>query len=93
MKMWSIKMLPVSVTLAVLALVLFAGAMEQPAAGESLPQTPLLEQGSAVPPYNPPIVNSPSERVIQSNQSFQLNRGVGINPMNRDEYVREQLNK
>jgi hypothetical protein len=71
---------------------LLAGT-EQPAAAESLPQTPLLEQGPAAAPYNPPVVNSPSERVIQSDQSFQLNRGVGNNPTNRDEYVRQQLNK
>jgi hypothetical protein len=31
--------------------------------------------------------------VIQSDQSFQFNRGVGNNPTNGDEYVREQLNK
>jgi hypothetical protein len=35
---------------------------------------------------------SPSERVMQSDQSFQL-RGLGNNPTNRDEYLREQLNE
>lgn len=43
MKMWSNKM-PISVTLAVLALVLVAAGTEQPAAAESLPQTPLLSK-------------------------------------------------
>ncbi|MFZ2144311.1 MAG: hypothetical protein WAV78_46565, partial [Xanthobacteraceae bacterium] len=60
---------------------------------EGLPRTPLIEQGPAVAPYNPPAVNNPSERVMQSDQSFQLDRGIGNNPTNRDEYVREQLNK
>jgi hypothetical protein len=34
-----------------------------------------------------------SDSVAQSDQSFQFNRGVDNNPANRDEYVREQLNK
>jgi len=34
-----------------------------------------------------PIAN-PSAGVMQSNQSFQLNRGLGNNPINRDAYVR-----
>jgi hypothetical protein len=38
-------------------------------------------------------VNNPSERGMQSDQSFQLDRGISNNPTNRDEYVREQLNK
>jgi hypothetical protein len=70
-----------------------AVGVEQAAAQEGLPRTPLIEQGPAVAPYNPPAVNNPSERVMQSDQSFQLDRGIGNNPTNRDEYVREQLNK
>ena len=56
-----------------------------------LPRTPLLGPSLAVGPYNPPAINSPSDRVIQSDQSFQLNSGVGNNPTGRDAYVREQL--
>jgi hypothetical protein len=67
--------------------------VSQVSSTEGLPRTPLLEQGPAVAPYNPPALNNPSERVMQSDQSFQLNRGIGNNPTNRDEYVREQLNK
>ena len=68
---------------------------------EALPRTPLIEQGPAVAPYNPPALGSPSDSVAQSDQSFQFNR-CGVrrtntdsqnNPANRDEYVREQLNK
>jgi hypothetical protein len=80
-------------TLAALVLVFSAVGVEQAAAQEGLPRTPLIEQGPAVAPYNPPALNNPSERVMQSDQSFQLNRGIGNNPTNRDEYVREQLNK
>lgn len=57
-----------------------------------LPRTPLLVQPSAVAPYNPPPINNPSERVMQFNQSFPLNRGLGNNPTDRDAYVRYHLN-
>jgi len=92
MKMMAMKMeRPMLVTLATLVLVFAAVGAKQAAA---LPQTPLLDQGpAAVAPYNPPVLNNPSERVMQSDQSFSLNRGVGNNPTNRGEYVREQLNK
>jgi len=56
-----------------------------------LPRTPLLSQ-SPVTPYNPPSVNNPGERVMQSNQSFPLNGGTGNNSADRDTYVREHLN-
>ena len=59
---------------------------------QGLPRTPSLVQPPAVAPYNPPPINSPSDRVMQSNQSFQLNRGLGNNPTDRDAYVRYHLN-
>ena len=84
---------PILVTLAALVLVFFALGVEQAAAQEGLPRTPLIEQGPAVAPYNPPALSNPSAGVMQSDQSFSLNRGIDNNPSNRDEYVREQLNK
>jgi hypothetical protein len=54
-----------------------------------LPRTPLMGQSPAVAPYNPPPINNPSEEIMQSNQSFPLNRGLGNNPTDRDTYVRE----
>jgi hypothetical protein len=45
MKMWTAKMAPVSVTLAALVLVFAAVGVEQAAAQEGLPRTPLIEQG------------------------------------------------
>jgi hypothetical protein len=78
------------VTVGALVLAFSALGVEQAA---SLPRTPLLEQGTTVAPYNPPAVNNPSERIIQSDQSFPLNAGIGNNSSNRDEYVREQLTK
>jgi len=43
--------------------------------------------------YIPPPVNNPSERINQLNQSFPLNGGLGLNPSNRDEYIRYNLNR
>jgi hypothetical protein len=57
-----------------------------------LPQTPLMGPPLGVAPYSPPAINSPSDRVMESNQSFQLNRGLGNNPSNRDAYVRYHVN-
>jgi hypothetical protein len=63
-----------------------------PVSSGGLPRTPLLVNPSAVAPYNPPPINNPSERVMQSNQSFPMNRGLGNNPTDRDAYVRYRLN-
>ena len=41
-----------------------------------------------VAPYQPPAINSFSDRVIGYNESFTFNAGVGNNPTNRDAYVR-----
>ena len=64
-----------------------------PAGSSSLPRTPSLGPPLAVTPYNPPAINSPSDRVIQSNQSFPLNGGLGNNPSNLDAYIRYNLNR
>jgi hypothetical protein len=73
-----------------IATVITAQAFAQ--AANALPQTPLLGPPLAVAPYSPPAINSPSDSIMQSNQSFQLNEGLGNNPTNRDAYVREHLN-
>jgi hypothetical protein len=44
-------------------------------------------------PYIPPPVNNPSERINQLNQSFPLNGGLGVNPTDRDSYIRYNLNR
>ena len=64
-----------------------------PAGPSGLPRTPLLGPPLAVTPYNPPAINSPSDRVIQSNQTFPLNGGLGNNPSNRDAYIRYNLSR
>jgi hypothetical protein len=64
-----------------------------PAGSSSLPRTPSLGPPLAVTPYNPPAISSPSDRVIQSNQSFPLNGGLGNNPSTRDAYIRYNLSR
>jgi hypothetical protein len=64
-----------------------------PHGSASLARTPSLGPPLAVTPYNPPAINSPSDRVIQSNQSFPLNGGLGNNPSNRDAYIRYNLSR
>jgi hypothetical protein len=49
-----------------------------------LPLTPV----TPVAPYVPPAVSNPSARIMQYNQSFPLNGGLGLNPTDRDSYVR-----
>ena len=44
-------------------------------------------------PYIPPPVDNPSERINQLNHSFPLDRGLGFNPTNRDEYIRYNFNR
>jgi hypothetical protein len=48
--------------------------------------------GGTKGPYSPPALSNPSDRVMQSDQSFPLDRGVGNNPTNLGAYVREQVN-
>jgi hypothetical protein len=45
-----------------------------------------------VAPYQPPPINSFSDRVNGCNQSFTFNGGLGNNPTNRDAYVRSCAN-
>jgi hypothetical protein len=52
----------------------------------------LTLQRPPVGPYVPPPINSFSDRVIQCNQSFTFNAGVGNNPVGRDAYVRSCAN-
>jgi hypothetical protein len=58
----------------------------QPTPSLTLPQPP-------AGPYIPPPINNPSERIMQFNQSFPLNGGLGNNPTNRDDYIRYNLTK
>ena len=43
--------------------------------------------------YTPPQIANPSERIKDLNSSFPLNGGLGLNPSNRDDYIRYNLNR
>jgi hypothetical protein len=57
-----------------------------------LPRTPSLASQPSPTPYTPPPINSFSDRVMQCNQSFTFNAGIGNNPVGRDAYVRQCAN-
>jgi hypothetical protein len=59
-----------------------------------VPRTPSLTLTQpSVTPYIPPPINNPSERIMQLNQSFPFNAGLGNNPTGRDAYIRYNLNR
>ena len=57
----------------------------------STPSLPLPQPSASV--YIPPPVNNPSAHINQLNHSFPLNGGLGLNPTNRDAYIRYNLTR
>src|SRR5262245_52361333 len=57
----------------------------------STPSLPLSQPSAGV--YIPPPVNNPSAQIDQLNHSFPLNGGLGLNPTNRDAYIRYNLTR
>ena len=55
------------------------------------PSLALPQQSGSV--YTPPPIANPSERIKDLNSSFPLNGGLGLNPSNRDDYIRYNLNR
>jgi hypothetical protein len=55
------------------------------------PSLPLSQPSAGV--YIPPPVANPSAQINQLNQSFPLNGGLGLNPTNRDAYIRYNLTR
>ena len=55
------------------------------------PSLPLSQPSTGV--YIPPPVANPSAQINQLNQSFPLNGGLGLNPTNRDAYIRYNLTR
>jgi hypothetical protein len=61
-----------------------------PSPGEGPPARALVRPAAA--PYQPPPVNSFSDRVINCIHSYPLNAGIGNNPADRQSYVRQCAN-
>jgi hypothetical protein len=57
----------------------------------SPPSLPLSQPSAGV--YIPPPVANPSAQINQLNHSFPLNGGLGLNPTNRDSYIRYNLTR
>jgi hypothetical protein len=57
----------------------------------STPSLPLSQPSAGV--YIPPPVANPSAQIDQLNHSFPLNGGLGLNPTNRDAYIRYNLTR
>ncbi|HKF07655.1 MAG TPA: hypothetical protein VKB89_02900 [Xanthobacteraceae bacterium] len=80
--------------LAVLALGLAVTALASPSyapASPSTPSLPLSQPSAGV--YIPPPANNPSAQINQLNHSFPLNGGLGLNPTDRDAYIRYNLTR
>jgi hypothetical protein len=56
-------------------------------------RTPSLIPQPSVTPYIPAPISNPSERITQFNHSFPLNGGLGLNPTDRDSYIRYNFNR
>jgi hypothetical protein len=54
---------------------------------------PSLIPQPSVTPYVPAPISNPSERITQFNHSFPLNGGLGLNPTDRDSYIRYNFNR
>jgi hypothetical protein len=60
----------------------------------SVQRTPSLSlQQPSGSVYTPPAIANSSERIKDLNSSFPLNGGLGLNPSNRDDYIRYNLNR
>jgi len=62
-----------------------------------LPQSPgtlEMDFGAATPPgvYNPPPINTYSDRVRNCIHSYPLNAGIGNNPTDQSSYIRQCSN-
>jgi hypothetical protein len=57
----------------------------------STPSLPRSQLSAGV--YIPPPVSNPSAQINQLNHSFPLNGGLGLNPTNRDAYIRYNLTR
>jgi hypothetical protein len=57
----------------------------------SPPSLPLSQPSAGV--YIPPPVANPSAQINQLNHSFPLNGGLGLNPTDRDAYIRYNLTR
>jgi hypothetical protein len=56
------------------------------------PPAPALTQPT-VQPYNPPPITTFSDRVNGAIQAYPLERGIGNNPLDQQQFIRQRLNQ
>jgi hypothetical protein len=62
-----------------------------PYSGNSSPAAALTQP--APQPYNPPPITTFSDRVNSAIQAYPLQKGIGNNPMDQQEFIRQRLNQ
>jgi hypothetical protein len=58
----------------------------------ALPQAAPTSTPQIVQPYQPPQINTFSDRVNNAIQAYPLEKGIGNNPVNQQEFIRQRAN-
>jgi hypothetical protein len=64
-----------------------------PVAPTTLPRTEALTTPPIVQPYQPPPITTFSDRVNSAIQAYPFQKGIGNNPVNRQEFIRQRVNQ
>ena len=59
----------------------------------ALPRTEPLVTPQTVQPYQPPPITTFSDRVNSAIQAYPFQKGIGNNPVNRQEFIRQRVNQ
>jgi hypothetical protein len=58
----------------------------------ALPNAGLASSPPVLQPYQPPPINTFSDRVNNAIQAYPLEKGIGNNPVNQQEFIRQRAN-
>jgi hypothetical protein len=58
-----------------------------------LPPEPTVSTPPIVQPYQPPPITTFSDRVNSAIQAYPFQKGIGNNPINRQEFIRQRVNQ
>jgi hypothetical protein len=59
----------------------------------ALPRTEPLTTPPIVQPYQPPPITTFSDRVNDAIHAYPLQKGIGNNPVNQQEFIRQRANQ
>ena len=57
-----------------------------------LPRSSPVGNPAVAQPYQPPKINTFSDRVNDAIQAYPLQKGIGNNPVNQQEFIRQRAN-